>query len=142
MTRALESLKIGTLMASFWLKLKMHELKIYRRVCHDNEEWCKNWREIDLSVQNWLEEFDKFWPKHSKISKICTLMGFFWPKYVMIELKKSIGELCLMAPNIDATLEGKLTCSFKNDMRNLANFHQCTFESLIIGTLMGSFCPK
>ena len=47
-----------------------------------------------------------------------------------------------MALNIDATLEGKLTCAFKNDMKNLANFHQCTFESLKIGTLMGSFCPK
>ena len=88
-TRALKSLQIGTLMASFCLKLKMYELKIYRGVmCHDNEEWCKNWRGIDLSVQNWHEEFDKFWPEHSKISKICTLMGFFWTKYIMFELKK------------------------------------------------------
>ena len=44
-----------------------------------------------------------------------------------------------MALNIDATFEGKLTCAFKNDMRNLANFHQSMFESLKIGTLMGSF---
>ena len=29
-----------------------------------------------------------------------------------------------MTLNIDATFEGKLTCAFKNDMRNLANFHQ------------------
>ena len=29
----------------------MHELKIYRGVMsHDNQEWCKNWRGIDLSV--------------------------------------------------------------------------------------------
>ena len=92
-TRALESLWIGTLMASFCLKFEMYELKIYRGVmCHENEEWCKNWRAIDLSVQNWHEEFDKFLPEHSKISKICTLMGFFWAKY-MFELKKSIGEL-------------------------------------------------
>ena len=47
-----------------------------------------------------------------------------------------------MALNIDATLEGKLTCAFKNDMRNLANFHQSMFGSLKIGTLMGSFYPK
>ena len=33
----------------------------------------------------------------------------------------------------DATFEGKLTCAFKNDMRNLANFHQSMFESLKIG---------
>ena len=44
-----------------------------------------------------------------------------------------------MALNTDATLEGKLTYAFKNDMRNLANFHHSMFESLKIGTLMGSF---
>ena len=38
-TRASESLQNGTLMASFCLKLKMYELKIYRGImCHDNEE--------------------------------------------------------------------------------------------------------
>ena len=47
-----------------------------------------------------------------------------------------------MTLNIDAEFEGKLTCAFKNDIKNLANFHQCTFESLKIGTLMGSFDPK
>ena len=47
-----------------------------------------------------------------------------------------------MALNIDATFEGKLTYAFKNDMRNLANFHQGMFESLKIGTFMGSFYSK
>ena len=47
-----------------------------------------------------------------------------------------------MALNIDATFEGKLTCAFKNDMRNLANFHQSMFGSLKIGTLTESFYPK
>ena len=41
---------------------------------------AKNWREIDLSVQKWHEEFDKFWPEHSNISKICTFIGCFWKK--------------------------------------------------------------
>ena len=53
----------------------------------------KIWRGIDLSVQNWHEEFDKFWPKHSKISKIFALMGCFWPKYIMFELKKYRGVM-------------------------------------------------
>ena len=57
-------------------------------MCHNNEEWSKMWRGIDLSVQNSHEKFDEFWPEHSKISKICTLMGCFWPKYIMFELKK------------------------------------------------------
>ena len=78
-----------TLMTSFCLKLKLYELKNYRGVMrHDNEEWCKNWIGIDLSVQNWHEEFDKSWPEHLKFSKICTLMGCFWPKYIMAEPKK------------------------------------------------------
>ena len=28
-------------------------------MCHENEEYCKNWRGIDFSVQNWHEQFDK-----------------------------------------------------------------------------------
>ena len=47
-----------------------------------------------------------------------------------------------MTLNTDATFEGKLTCAFKNDMRNLANFHQTMFESQKIGTLIGSFYAK
>ena len=47
-----------------------------------------------------------------------------------------------MALSIEATFEGKLTCAFKNDMRNLVHFHQSMFRSLKIGTLMGSFYPK
>ena len=87
--RALESLEIGTLMGSFFPKWKMHELKIYRGVmCHGKEEWCNIWRGIDLSFQNWFEEFDEFWPEDSRLSKICTLMGLVWTKYVMFELKR------------------------------------------------------
>ena len=83
-TRA--SLKMGTLMGFFCPKLKIFELKIYRGVmCHENEEWCKNWRGIDFSVQNWHEQFDEFWFKHSKI---CSLIGCLWPKYIMFDLKK------------------------------------------------------
>ena len=40
-----------------------------------------------MSFQDWHEEFDRFWPEHSKISKICTLMGSFWLKYIMLEVK-------------------------------------------------------
>ena len=47
-----------------------------------------------------------------------------------------------MTLNIDAKFERKLTCAFKNDTRNLANFHQSTFESLKIGTFTESFYPK
>ena len=60
-------------------------------MCHENKEWCRNWRKLDLSMQNWHEEFDDFSPEHLKISKICTLMGCFWPKYIMLDIKKYRG---------------------------------------------------
>ena len=56
--------------------------------CHYNEDWCKIWRGIDLSFQNWHEEFEEFWLEHLKVSNICTLMGSFRPKYIIFELKK------------------------------------------------------
>ena len=62
-------------------------------MCNDTEELWKIWRGIDLLFQNWHKQFDEFWPEHSKISKICTLMGCFWPKYIMFELKKYRGVI-------------------------------------------------
>ena len=47
-----------------------------------------------------------------------------------------------MTFKIDAKFGGKLTCASKTDMRNLANSHQGTFESLKIGTFIGPFHPK
>ena len=139
LTRANKILKIGTLMTSFCLKLKMYELKTYRGVmCHNSKKWCKNWREIDLSVQNWHEEFDEFWTGHKNLH----FNGLLLTKVCNIWAKKSIGEFCLMTQNIEATSKAKLTHAFKNDMRNLANFCQSMFESLKIGALMGSFYPK
>ena len=83
------SLKIVILMESFYPKYKMYGFKIYRWVlCHDNAEWCKIWRGIDLSVKNWHEQFDGFWLEHSKISKIFTVVGLFGTKYIMFELRK------------------------------------------------------
>ena len=38
--------------------------------------------------------------------------------------KKSTEELYLMELMIDAKFKGKVSCAFKNDMRNLANLHR------------------
>ena len=46
--------------------------------------------------RNWLvvhKGFDKFWPEDSNISKILSLMGYFWPKYILFELKKVRGVI-------------------------------------------------
>ena len=76
----------------FLSKVENVWLKIYRGVmCHDNEVWCKIQRGMTCQFKI-DEEFDEFWPEHSKISKICTLTGGFWPKY-MFELKKYRGVM-------------------------------------------------
>ena len=41
-----------------------------------------------------------------------------------------------MALNIDAKFEGKLTCAFKNDMENLANFHRMKNSDFILENKM------
>ena len=37
-----------------------------------------------------------------------------------------------MALKIDANVEGKLTCAFKNDMKNLASFHRLKNSDFIL----------
>ena len=54
---------------------------------HDTEEWCKIWRKTNLLFQKW-QEFGEFWSEHSKVSKICTLIGPFHSKYIMFGLKR------------------------------------------------------
>ena len=39
-----------------------------------------------------MKKFDKFWPK-LKVSKICTLMGSIWTKYITLELKNYRGVI-------------------------------------------------
>ena len=82
----------------------MYEVKIYRGdMSHGNDEWYKKWRRIDFSVQNWHEELAKMRPEPSKISKISTLLGCVWPKYIMLELKVQrsyVGCYWILAPNL------------------------------------------
>ena len=59
-------------------------------MCHDYGQWCKSGRGIELSVEL---ELDNFWSEHSKIWNICNLIGCFWPKYIMFELRKDIGVM-------------------------------------------------
>ena len=90
-------------------------------MCHDNEDWSKIWRGIDLSVQNWLEKFDKLWPEHSKISKLRLWWDSFIEDRKFMRLKFT-GELCVMTIKNDGKFEEELTCQFKSDMRNLTDF--------------------
>ena len=67
---------------------------MYRGVIvHETEKGYKIWRGIDLPFENWHKEFDKFWPEHLKVSKMFTLKGSFWAKYMLFELKKNRGVI-------------------------------------------------
>ena len=129
-------------MCSFWAKYVLFELKKYRGVIvHVTEEGYKIWRGIDLSFQNWHEEFDKSWPEHLKISKISTLMGSFWAKYILFELKKVQRSYFSWPWKVTHNLKknwlvvSKMTCGvwyiFSRELK-----------SVRISTLIGSFCPK
>ena len=91
----------------------MYELKILRGVmCYDNEKWCKIWIGIDLSVQNWHSGFDEWHWRVLENLKHLHLNGFLLGNVYKVWAKKSTEKVCLMAVNIDAKFEGKLTCAF------------------------------
>ena len=117
------------LMGSFWAKYILFELKKYRGIIfHETEERYKIWRGINLSFQNWHKEFDKIWVEHSKFSKIFILMGSFWAKYILLELKKYRGII------FHETGEGYkiwrgINLSFQNWHKELTKFEPGTRKS-------------
>ena len=63
-------------MNCFWPKYTMFELKMYRGIIfYDTKEWCKIWRKTDLWFGKWQEEFGKFSPEQTKVSKLGLLLG-------------------------------------------------------------------
>ena len=52
---------------------------------------AKIWRKTDL-FQKW-QEFGEFRSKHSKVSKICTLISPFRANYIAFDLKKYRGVI-------------------------------------------------
>ena len=79
--------QIYALIGSFCWKYIKFQLKKYRGVMsHETEEWCTIWGKTDLLFQKW-QEFGEFWPKHSKVSKICTFIVSFCAKYITFDQK-------------------------------------------------------
>ena len=94
MTRSLECVKKFHFNGLLLSKVYIFELKEFRGVIfHDAEERWKLWRGTDLSFQNWHAEFENFWPIHSNVSRIFTLIGFFWTKYILFDLNKYRGDI-------------------------------------------------
>ena len=120
--------KMCTLIGPFCAKYITFDLKKYRGVIfHDTEESCKIWRKTDLWFGKWHEEFGKFLPKHSKVSKL----GLWWDPFIQSRKCMSLkftGEFCVMTMKNDAKFEEELTCQFKINMRNLTNFDPSTWR--------------
>ena len=126
--RAHENLKIGTFIGSFYTKQKMYEIKTYWGVmCYNNEGWWKIWKGINLPVQNCHEEFSKFWHKHSKISKIYTLVGCFGQKYIMLELRK-YRRVMFDGIQVWYKIWRKTNLCFQKSHKEFGKFHQSPWK--------------
>ena len=114
--------KIYPLKGCLWPKYIIFEITKYRGIIFNGTEyWCKIWRKTDFSFQKWHEEFGKFLPEHSKVSKL----GLWWDLFIQSGKCMSLkftGELCVMTMKTDAKFEEELICQFKSDIRNLTNF--------------------
>ena len=126
-----------------WLRLlkvyKISAKKVQRSYVSWHWRWCNIWRKTDLLFQKW-QKFGEFWPKHSKVSKICTLTGSFCAKYKTFDIKKYRGvilhdteEWCKISRKTDLWF-GKWLGIWQIFTRAL--------ESVKIENLVGSFCPK
>ena len=101
-------------------------------MCHNNEEWCKNWREIGFSFQNWHHNLTNVVRALKCLKNLHSNGPLLTRVYNVWAKKVQKSESCLMALKIDAKFEEKLTCAFKNDMRNLASFHRLKNSNFIL----------
>ena len=91
--RTLESNKIGTFMGSFLSKVEM-SWKFTEELCvmaMKNDE--KSEEELSCRFKIDIRNLRNFDSRAGKVSKIYTLIGCFWPKYIMFELKKYRGVI-------------------------------------------------
>ena len=104
-----------------------------------------HWRVMQALKKKWLLIWKMAWEiwwiftKALESLKNCMLMGYFSRKYVILELC----ELCVMTLKSDAKIEGKITCGYKNGMKNLVEFHtssQRWFRWLLCNNLAEGRC--
>ena len=69
-------------------------------------------------------------------SKSFWFNGLFLTKVYNVWAKESTEELCLIEPKIHAKVDRKLSCTFKNDIMNLKNFHRLKNSNFILESKM------
>ena len=134
--------KICTLIGPFCAKYIIFDLKKYRGVIfHDTEESCKIWRKTDLWFGKWHEEFGKFSPEHSKVSKL----GLWWDPFIQSTKCMSLKftEEVMFHDNEEwYKLWRGIDMLFQNWYEELLNFDQSTQKVSKFFTLMTSCWPK
>ena len=87
--------------------------------------------QLKINIRN----LTKFGQSTQKSQKLMALMGFFWTKYIVFELKKVQGSYVWRQWILIQHLEENWLVRSK---MTWGRFHQSTFENLKVESLMGS----
>ena len=132
--QTVSSLKNCTLMCYFCRKCIMFAPKMYRGVmCRNTEVWHKISGGTDCALQDNMGNFD---PTFESLN-VCTLLGSFWARYIIFELKNYRGFVMTLKGG--AILTGHLINYIRQGILLIFTW---VVASLKMCTLMGSFCPK
>ena len=111
----------------------MYEIKLYRRVtCHEN---AKIEEELTCQFKTHLRNLTNLTQAFKNLKNL-HFHGLFLNKIYIVWAKKSTVGVMFDGTEYWCNIWRKTDLCFKNDMRNLANFHQSMFGSLKIVTLM------
>ena len=115
---------------------------------HEAISWCKIWKNTNLWFGEWHEEFVKFSPEHTKLSKFGLSLDSFIQSRKCMSLKLR-GELCIVTMKNDAKFEDELTCQFKIDMgiwpmltRVLKNLNNVLFNRILLNKVYNVWAKK
>ena len=112
-------------------------LKFTERLCIMTMKSDANFEE----QLTWHEEFDRFWPKHLKVSKIFISMGSFWARYTFFELKKYRGMI-FHETEERYKIWRRIDLSFQNWLKEFDKIWPEYSKVSKIFILMGSFWAK
>ena len=75
--------KLGLWWDPFIKIRKCMSFKFIEKLCIMTKKNDANFEEEFACCFEIDTQFDEFWPEHLNVSKICTLLGSFWPKCIM-----------------------------------------------------------
>ena len=116
--------KLGLWWDPFVQRRKSMTLKFAEKLCVMTMKYdAKFEEELTCHFKTDIKNLTNFDSSAWKFKKIALSLAPLTKVY-NVWAKKILEELCLMALKIDAKFKGKVTCAFKNDMKNLTNMHK------------------